>query len=536
LKQIGQPRLALFFSKFATDLQAAKIVLPEFCPSNDEYYVALAALLASPGFPAGPKETLARLEFLAAPENAAHLESAITQHISHISLHHTQPAVDRALELWFHNPDAVTDLFVSLRPDLNGHQVLHESQSRPETAEEPEQRLKLRNLKWTAVEPWPEPVNLKTLLDAIVQVLKRFVVLPKWAAETLALWVVHTYCFHLRDISTYIGLESPEARCGKTTLLTVLNELSYRALASSNVSPPAFFHVIEDFCPTLLIDEADTFLHRNDQLKGILNAGYTRKTAFVLRVGNALNEEENSEPSAPAGTVNRFSCWCPKIIAQIGRLPATLADRCILIRMQRKAYQEKCDRLRKLDVADLRRQCLRFARDHAQAITDADPNLPESLSDRAADIWEPLFVLADLAGPEWSATSRDAAISLAAASYDSNPITSLLTDICIEFYEPETDRLFSRDLVAELNRIPNRPWAEVLRGKPVTELWLSQQLRRYGIRPRNIVINGIQAKGYLLSDCRDIFSRYMTRADLHQRSGVPDDDSPSPANPETPKE
>src|SRR6185295_1485106 len=153
------------------------------------------------------------------------------------------------------------------------------------------------SIAFVEVLPWSEPVNLKTLLDAIVQVLKRFVVLPKWAAETLALWVVHTYCFQLRDVSTYIGIESPEPRCGKTTLLTVLNELCHRALASSNVSPPAFFHVIEDFCPTLLIDEADTFLHRNDQLQGILNSGYTRKTAFVLRVGPALSEEESSGSS-----------------------------------------------------------------------------------------------------------------------------------------------------------------------------------------------------------------------------------------------
>src|SRR5258708_7629337 len=124
--------------------------------------------------------------------------------------------------------------------------------------------------------PWPEPVDAKTLLALLVQLLKRFVVLPKWAAETLALWVVHTYAFHLRDVTTYIGIESPEKRCGKTTLLSLLHELAHRAVASSNISPPAFFRVIEDLSPTLLIDEVDTFLKGNDQLRGILNAGYHR--------------------------------------------------------------------------------------------------------------------------------------------------------------------------------------------------------------------------------------------------------------------
>src|SRR5713101_8283733 len=57
-----------------------------------------------------------------------------------------------------------------------------------------------------AVEPWPEPVDGKALLDEVEGQLKRFVVLAKWAAETLALWVVHTYAFQLRQVATYIGV------------------------------------------------------------------------------------------------------------------------------------------------------------------------------------------------------------------------------------------------------------------------------------------------------------------------------------------
>src|SRR6059036_2760406 len=156
------------------------------------------------------------------------------------------------------------------------------------------------------VQPWARPVDGKALLDALVQVLRRFAVLPKWAGETLALWIVHTFAFHLRDVTTYIGIESPEKRCGKTTLLGLLNELANRAVASSNISPPAFFRVIEDLSPTLLIDEVDTFLAGNDQLKGILNSGYHRKTAFVLRAVAAPNEETDAETSAAPGTVKRY--------------------------------------------------------------------------------------------------------------------------------------------------------------------------------------------------------------------------------------
>src|SRR5438105_10125785 len=121
------------------------------------------------------------------------------------------------------------------------------------------------------VEPWPEPVNGKSLLDELRQFLTLFVILPKWAAETLALWILHTYAFELRDVSTYLGIESPEKRCGKTTLLTVLSELVNRPEVAANISSPAFYRMIEEARPTLLIDEADTVLHGNDELRGILN-------------------------------------------------------------------------------------------------------------------------------------------------------------------------------------------------------------------------------------------------------------------------
>ena len=134
-------------------------------------------------------------------------------------------------------------------------------------------------------QPWHDPVDGQLLLDDLAKLLRRFVVLPQSAAETLALWTLHTYAFDLRDITAYIGLESPEKRCGKTTLLTVLSELVHRPLVAANISPSAFFRVIEETRPTLLIDEADTLLKGNDELRGILNAGYSRKSAYVVRVG-----------------------------------------------------------------------------------------------------------------------------------------------------------------------------------------------------------------------------------------------------------
>src|SRR5712672_3071954 len=153
----------------------------------------------------------------------------------------------------------------------------------------------------TTVQPWNEPVDGKLLLDEIEGVLKGHVVLPRWAAETLALWCVHTYGFELRDVGTYIGIESSEKRCGKSTLLGVLRRLVNRPVMATNISSSAFFRVIEETQPTLLIDEADTFLAGNDELRGILNAGYSRETAYVVRVQSLRSKVQSRESDKGGG-------------------------------------------------------------------------------------------------------------------------------------------------------------------------------------------------------------------------------------------
>lgn len=402
------------------------------------------------------------------------------------------------------------------------------------------------------------------LLQALVETLQRHVILPPHAAETLALWTLHTYAFHLRDVSTYVGIESPEKRCGKTTLLTLLSELCNRAIVSSNISNPAFFRVIAETRPTLLIDEADSFLQGNDELRGILNSGYTRKAAHVIRVINEprnltvgnqpteilpsrthslthlqthassslshshttrFTDSPTHEPAAPSPhsplslslslspTLARFSTWCPKAIAAIGHLPDTLADRCIIIRMQRKTTHEQTQRLRHLDTTALREQCETFVARHANQIAAAQPEIPNDLNDRAADIWEPLLVLADIAGGDWPAKARCAAVALSTRGNEADPIGALFMDLLLYFARPQLDRAFSRDVVEYLNYSGIRPWNETLK-KPVNELWLAQQLRPYGIFPRTIRLDDRQAKGYYQSDMLDAFRRYIPKSEI----------------------
>lgn len=416
----------------------------------------------------------------------------------------------------------MNDCYEQLMGDSNGSNEISAFAARL-----PGENEGLRTRGPKAVEPWPEPVDGSVLLEELKDVLLRHVILSASAAETLALWTLHTYAFEYRDVTTYVGIESPEKRCGKTTLLSVLNKMANRPVAAANISSSALFRVIQELRPTLLIDEADTLLQGNDELRGILNAGYGRATGFVMRVASQSGEHRGTQNGAnetkgtngtngghPSSRLVSFSCWCPKVMAAIGRLPDTLADRCIVIRMQRKSANERCERLRNLEAGPIRRKCARFVQDNAERIAEARPEVPTELHDRAADIWEPLLVLADLAGGEWPKRARLAAMTLSSNSEEDNPIGSLLLDIFLIMAVAGGERAFSRTVVQGLNQRPDRPWAELRKGKPVTELWLAQQLRPYGLQPRMIWIAGEQARGYFREDFKEVLRRYVPRQEI----------------------
>ena len=149
----------------------------------------------------------------------------------------------------------------------------------------------LSSLSAVETAPWPEPVDGEQLLNDITAALRRYVVLEKGAAEATALWIVHTYCFDAFAITPRLAITSAVMRCGKTTLLDVLSCLVHRPISTGNATAAAIYRVVHKLRPTLLIDEADTFLVGNATLRGILNLGHRKNTAFVMPActGNVLH-------------------------------------------------------------------------------------------------------------------------------------------------------------------------------------------------------------------------------------------------------
>lgn len=358
---------------------------------------------------------------------------------------------------------------------------------------------------FTAIEPWLEPVSGADLLNELVQYVRRHAVVSEHQAIAIALFVLHTYLLDYVGVSPVLALLSPEKRCGKTTILTLLSRLVHRSLPCSNITPAAVFRAIDAWHPTLLIDEADTFIRNSDEIRGVLNSGHTREAAYVVRTVG-----DNHEP-------RRFCTWGAKVIALIGKLPDTLQDRAIVIHLRRKLPQEKTEKLRHADgtqLDELRRRCARFAQDIGDAVQRAQPDLPPALNDRAADNWEPLLAIADQAGEVWSNKAREAALALSGetAEQDDSRRVMLLGDIREVFASKKVERLASGDLIGALVEMEDRPWSEYSRSqfgfKKISPRQLSQLLSPFGIAPKDIRFDDQNLKGYRLEQFEDAFDRY----------------------------
>ena len=346
--------------------------------------------------------------------------------------------------------------------------------------------------------PWETPVDLGELVEEVEERIKRHLILPPESRVSIALWVAAAYVFDSFRIFPRVVIHSPEKRCGKTTCMEILQALVPRGILASNVSPAAVFRVIEDFRPTLLIDEADSFLKDNEQLRGIINSSHTKAGAYVIRCDGDQNK------------VRKFSTWAPIVLAGIQRVADTIMDRSIIIELQRKGDGEKVDRLPVgLDevMVPLRRKMARWAEDNGNILRGANPDLPRGGNDRARDNWFPLFAVADAMGPEWR--DRAAAAFLAASGREEDETIGgmLLADLRSVYTNRRVDSVWSCDLIHDLTEMEERPWAK-WKGE-FTPRTLSNMLKTYGISSGDIRMEDKVKKGYHLKKCMEAFNRYL---------------------------
>ncbi len=356
------------------------------------------------------------------------------------------------------------------------------------------------------------------LLDEIVSYTRQFVVLADDVFhDTLALWVLHTHVIDVLPATARLALLSPEPGSGKTRLLEILQLLVLNPVLAANASPAAVFRMVSsEKKPTLLLDESDTYLMPGspgyrDDLRGVIDAGY-RPGSHVIRC----------EP--PSMRERMFETFGAVAIAGLGRLPPTILQRSIVFPMHTRRSDEPVKafrwRIEEQVTEPLRERLKVWADENVNRVADLLSGEPlcglEDLTDRQAEIWEPLVAIGDLAGECWPQRARQAALMATRVGTQNDPTlgVQLLKDI--RGVVNGHDRISSSDLVSALNGLEESPWG----GWPLDSRGLARKLKPYGIRPSQIRVGERTMKGYRIPEFHDAWDRYLPTSETNETPQV----------------
>jgi Protein of unknown function (DUF3631) len=352
-------------------------------------------------------------------------------------------------------------------------------------------------------------------LDLVENYLRRFVIYPsEHALAAHVLWIAHTHLMDHWESTPRLAFMSPEPESGKTRALEVTSLFVSNPRLSFSMSTAALVRIVakghkNNAIPTILYDEIDNLFSKNEEgisdLRGALNSGY-RRNAVSTR---CVNKGEG---------IADFVCYAPLAMAGLKTLPDALATRAIFIHMRPRADDEPKESFRlrhhPAEAAPIMEALTEWCAEIEANVIGYEPEMPTSITDRSADIWEPLFAIADMAGSDWPSRARQAAVYLTGAAKDDNLSSGRELLAHIRDALLEADKIWTSTLCQRLRDREESPWADI-KGKPLDERGLSVRLKAYRIKSRDVRIDGVVRKGFCRSDFADAFKRYLSReADL----------------------
>ncbi|ORB70854.1 hypothetical protein BST44_22760 [Mycobacterium scrofulaceum] len=326
----------------------------------------------------------------------------------------------------------------------------------------------------------------------------------------VTLWVAATHLLDRFDFAPRLVIRSALKQSGKSRLLEVVAEMVHAPLKQFNATTPYIFRSLDEKPRTLLIDEADalfgtrTKADLNEDLRALLNAGFQRGATIGRTVG-------------PMHEPHEFPVFAMAALAGIGRMPDTIEDRAIVVLMQRRKPDEKVEPYRlsrdRADLTEVRAKVQEWTATVPEDVGAMRPDIP--VDDRPADLWEPLIIVAELAGGEWPERARLACKALTARHIeDDTASVQLLADIREMFtvalrhecFRPGEVGMFkSEDLCSALRGLPDSPWREI----DLTPSKLGRRLSEFGVKTTKVTVAGRRTNYYRRSDFDDVFARYL---------------------------
>ncbi|QIL71369.1 DUF3631 domain-containing protein [Diaphorobacter sp. HDW4B] len=372
------------------------------------------------------------------------------------------------------------------------------------------------------LEPCSQPVDKNALMGDLIKLIKKYVVISDQAALAVSLWIILSWSYKEFTRCPLLLINAPERECGKTQLLKVVEKLVCRPFETANITLAALFRMISNHGPTLLIDEADTFVAGKDELIGVVNKGY-EFGGYVVRVENINDEMLECA----------FFVYGPKALAGIAlerHLPDATMSRGIQVPMRRKTKDDHIERLRTIDpeaIKNLQSRILRFVMDHKEVLSKGWDKLPEQLGDRQQDNWEPLLAIAHCMGLDWYDKTVEAALAICV---ETSPPKSAANQLLEDIREVLSDYkkgpyIPTATLLAKLLEHPDMDWDKYNRGSSMSSRQLARNLSGYGVKPKTVRMSAKETpKGYEVRDFQDAFDRYLPET-------VFDPDAPEHAGP-----
>jgi hypothetical protein len=353
-------------------------------------------------------------------------------------------------------------------------------------------------------------------LDKLTGLLRKYVVMTEPQYLVMALWIVHTHGVEQFEQTPYVTVTSPERQCGKSRLMELTEFLVPRPWYAIMPSEAVVYRKIEAEMPTMLLDEVDAIFaprtaDRFEPLRAMLNAGF-RRTATVDRAANFGND------------LVQFNVYCAKMLAGIGVLPATITDRAVPIRLQRKRRDEKvakfsrrqakaeCEPIRAAIAAWMKQPVqdgngVPFARAAVLGVTR--PEMPEQLSDRMQEGCEPLVAIADALG--YGAEAREALVAIfseARADEKESAELTLLGDIRAIFEEHGQPAAITTEMLLGFLKSNGNGWQSWY-GRGLDARDLGTLLKPYGVKAVNVKVAGAVKKGWRWDHLHPAFERYL---------------------------
>jgi hypothetical protein len=350
--------------------------------------------------------------------------------------------------------------------------------------------------------------------------LKDYFVLSDRLISIIAAWVLASWMSEHWDRFPLLAITSPEPRCGKTTLLELLQAITRQGMHVTNVTAAAVYRLItiKKGKLTFLMDESQSLKRQGSEqsqvVRELLNASIDNGIQAIRCSGERYED------------VGRFSLYCPKVYAMIGHPDGILLDRSLPIGVARKSKSDVVNRYRSRDIRHegetIQKELAKWAKtnwERAVAIYDK-LDLLDIANDRMADLLLPLQAVLTLEDNHKALTElvqyANSLEEVAQRQENRTDGVKLLAAIKAIFDKCQKDFIETTEVIQRLLLREEENWSACNKGKPLNAHHLAYLLRDYDIQPCHS--DDKKTRGYRRAAFVPVWSKYVSCGEASQAS------------------